>query len=189
MRRKTGGNADTIERNNKIISSYESGTTMVYLAKTYGVSKQRIDQIVKRAGVYRKSSQQVAVAKNMNLIRDMRARGAMLSEIATTIGVSVCHLMKHVDLSSMPKYGVTDGLRHCPMCNRNLPVTDFYRSNKNVFGAYCKECMDSRHSKYAKANREHINEYARQWRKNNRELYLARQREYMRRKREKEASL
>lgn len=56
---------------------------------------------------------------------------------------------------------VPPGMKHCPICNRDLPLESFYKVKKDRFGrfAYCKECTQARNrSRTAKDRRKwHLN--------------------------------
>lgn len=63
-------------------------------------------------------------------------------------------------------------MKHCPDCNRTLPLTEFTKNKRTKDGLafYCRSCMYARTKQYRDSNREAFREKQRAWRERNREV-------------------
>ena len=70
----------------------------------------------------------------------------------------------------------TNKTKVCTKCNKELPISEFYKDNRTKDGLYsnCKEC----HSKYYKTNKQHYNQYHKQYYQTNKEHYSQYRKQY-----------
>ena len=83
--------------------------------------------------------------------------------------------------------------KRCTKCNRELPISEFYKDNKAKDGlqCYCKECHNKYNQtyeqkqyqkeyqkQYQQINKEHLKEYQRQYRATNSQHLNQQQKEY-----------
>ena len=50
---------------------------------------------------------------------------------------------------------IVDGNKHCPRCNQQLPITDFYKTRRKTgdgYSGYCKSCMAQKAREWQSAN-------------------------------------
>lgn len=84
-------------------------------------------------------------------------------------------------------------LKRCTKCGREFPPTleYFYRNKavKSGLVAQCKTCANERHSRWEKANWEHVKAWAREWNKKNPEKVKAVIKKYRANNREKVRAL
>lgn len=92
-----------------------------------------------------------------------------------------------------PQPVVTDGIKRCSSCERDLPATTehFYRAKVGKYGimAICKRCHLERHRQYHQENREHLINVASLYQRENREYVRTRKRLYYRANPEKAREL
>lgn len=136
------GSAELVKRDKIIVRRYLAGEAITVLADEYGVSRQRIYQIVKKEGAYRPrlTENYVHVAKiNEADICTMRKAGKRWNEIEEYFCVSHETLRNHVDKDKYPRWGDAN-LCQCSLCKKVLPLDKFSIWRKH--NSRCKLCAN-----------------------------------------------
>lgn len=170
------------ERNKEMAKYYLSGLSLDEVGAKYGISRQRVKQIMERMNLHREPATTIRIKKKIKDIdiSELRNNGISIVEIVKQMGTSPETLKKYVDITKYPKY--SKGMKPCRICGVIKPFSEFAQNKQNTLSgcvsAYCKECVNKQHSE--KAGVISINTQV--WKENNREKYRKYHREYKKRK-------
>jgi len=141
------------ERNNEIVTRYLGGESITSLASFFGISRQRIEQIYKRARVHRPrvkiniSKNKPFVLPHIDEIISLVKKGYLSHEIKDKLSLPVTS--KYLR-SFIKVYGLRNGvwqsadILFCHTCNEEKHRSNFYSYRLSI----CKSCYNVKHRKY-----------------------------------------
>jgi hypothetical protein len=133
----------------ELIQLYLNGSTLKSLGEKYGVSKQRIHQVINDLDVHRNRIKR-EVNIDLEIIKEFRWLGLSWSEISKSTNIPIQDLYTKLDTKSLPLYGGTH--KKCTVCQEVKPVTEFYprKKGEKLLDSRCKKCNYESMVSYAK---------------------------------------
>lgn len=170
------------ERNKAMQKDYLSGIPITEVGIKYGISRQRVSQLMQRLNAKREYAPVFNLKRKLKNtdLEELRNSGETLEAVSQKLGVRPKTLKKYVDMTKYPKYA--KGMKPCRKCGIVKPFSEFSKNKQLSFSggvhSYCKECI----SKYHKDISGILSMKAQIWRDNNREKYREYHREYDKKK-------
>lgn len=123
------------ERNETIIHLVKEGETLRAAGERYGLTRQRVAQIVKGYVDTRKrmNKKKRAIMEKVEAVRKLREEGKTWKEIREQVGVTYQAFYRVVGIR-VERYG-SSLLKKCPRCEEVKLKKDFTRGS-----GYCKAC-------------------------------------------------
>lgn len=153
-----------MERVNKIISMYKEGHSLVYIGKYFGVSRQRIKQIMVKNDFasnkynfesFLKAKQKIE--KNRKIIEEKINNYENYKAISRELDIPYHYLNKFFGPSK--RKNIKDKkLCRCSICKEIKPYSEFYLKDGNIFVYICKKCNTIRCREYQNKRKSKINE-------------------------------
>lgn len=161
------------DRDAEMARRYHAGESMEEIGQRYGVTHQRVSQILKRAevavrkGGFRSDSRTRATPEQIAAILRLRDRGKSIAAIAAelSIGETMTRsvLRYHGDLTNPSHINRPGNPRVCTLCLRT--EQDGAAFSPGETGNRCKDCVAATAREWYRQNRERAAAYQRAWRK------------------------
>jgi len=135
-----------------IETRYRNGETLQKIGDSYGISRERVRQILARKGITKDDGgKTVEMRKRVDVekIKELRSEGFNATDIYDILGVAGAVVRKYIKIAEVPKW---DGKkRQCQKCGIVDDISNFYRVKSGGYVVYLhKPCR---------------NEYMKQWHK------------------------
>lgn len=148
------------ERNKKIASSYISGLSLRELGRMYGLSFERIRQILAEMKIQPhnqnyKKSQFMQNKINLDLIKEERQKRTSWKKICSMLNISFVSLTKYVDVHSFNF--VSESMRFCKKCNMFDKLDNYYvtssKKNGKSYVVYIHKSCNKRYQSDWRSNK------------------------------------
>lgn len=129
-----------------------TGAAETILAETAASHGLTVDELKGPSG-----ARHVCAARQAAMVA-MRQQGLTFVAIGRAVNrhhSTVIHAVKQA--TGVPAPAETEGCKLCPSCDRDLPLSAFWRSPKSTDGRhwYCRDCMRTRRKQHDRPSRRH----------------------------------
>lgn len=127
-----------------IENRYRSGETLQKIGTHYGISRERVRQILSRKGITKADGGKIVEMQkriDVDKIKELRAEGFNAMDIYDILGVAGSTIRKYIKIAEVPKWNGEK--RKCGKCGMIDDIANFYHIKNGEYYIYLhKPCRN-----------------------------------------------